>query len=408
MPSSDKPRRAPAGAGHITKRLQKDGRYRGYITVPTLAGEKPKRIYRSGQTPREVQAELDKVRRQLALGELSGRGDETIAHFFDRWLPIHARRISPATEANYRTLHDNHFGPIDPIRLEKLTVAMVDQWLQGLAAKGLSPNTQRICRSLLIRMLRGAEAEGAVLKNVGAFSTPPKISRPDPKAFTADELARLLQGAVGHPYAIALQFLAYTGARRGECLGLIWTDLDLDSDHPSAYLQRSLGRVSIKGESYIELTTMKTSSSRRVIPLAEELAELLRDVRQAQQDWHAEPGREPWTDQHPVVATATCQWLDPADFYHWMVKLGNKVGVPKAHPHRLRHTTATDMLAAGVQLSTISAQLGHSSPSITGAIYARTLPPALQQAAQIRAAMLQQPATLQAATSATGQQDQAV
>jgi len=389
MTNSKKPlRRAPAGAGHITKKLQGDGRFRGYITVPTLAGEKTRRIYRSGQTPKEVQEALNEVRRQLALGELSGRGKETIEHFFERWMPVHARRISPSTEANYRTIYANHFGPISPIQLEKLTVPMVNQWLQGLAIKGLSANTQRICRSLLISMLRGAEGEGAILKNTATFSTPPKVQRPSPKTFTADELSRLRQGARGHPYALALTLLTYTGARRGEVLGLRWQDIDLDQDLPTIYIQHSLSRVSVKGESYIELTDTKTSGSRRVVPVVQELAQLLRDAREAQQRWHAELGHTTWTDTHPVVSSERCGWVDPANFYHWMAQLGNHVGVVNAHPHRLRHTAATDMLAAGVQLTTISAQLGHSSPSITGEIYARTMPPALLEAAQVRAKAL--------------------
>jgi integrase len=65
-----------------------------------------------------------------------------------------------------------------------------------------------------------------------------------------------------------------------------------------------------------------------------------------------------------------------------------KAKIGKWHPHELRHSAATLMLATGTPLQVVSAVLGHSSIRITGDVYGHVLGPQRREAADALAGVL--------------------
>ena len=51
-------------------------------------------------------------------------------------------------------------------------------------------------------------------------------------------------------------------------------------------------------------------------------------------------------------------------------ELAEQIGLPEITFHSLRHTHASQLIASGVDIVTISKRLGHARPSVTLAIYA--------------------------------------
>ena len=95
----------------------------------------------------------------------------------------------------------------------------------------------RYIHTILHAALRDALRWNRVARNVADAATPPSAAAARshrPKAWTAEQLRAFFDYAAESPYLPAWIFLATSGCRRGECLGLRWRDVDLDRARPSS------------------------------------------------------------------------------------------------------------------------------------------------------------------------------
>jgi site-specific recombinase XerD len=72
-----------------------------------------------------------------------------------------------------------------------------------------------------------------------------------------------------------------------------------------------------------------------------------------------------WRDHGLIFASGTGAPLDPENFSRTFAKLCNRAGLGRWHPHELRHSGASLMLAQGTPLHVVSEILGHASITIT-------------------------------------------
>ena len=80
-----------------------------------------------------------------------------------------------------------------------------------------------------------------------------------------------------------------------------------------------------------------------------------------------------WRDYGLIFASETGTPLDPENFSRSFAKLCNKAGLGRWHPHELRHSGASLMLAQGTPLHVVSEILGHASITITKDVYGHLL-----------------------------------
>jgi integrase len=186
-----------------------------------------------------------------------------------------------------------------------------------------------------------------------SIGTPPAEVR---SLFSADESSR---------YHSALVLIAARGMRRGECLALRWADIDQD-----AGVLRIRGTLSRIG-GRLTVTEPKTERSRRVLPLTHVTAALLTAQRRTQVAERLRAGSV-WMDTGHVLTTETGQPVDPRNLYRVVQTTAKHAGLKDVGVHSLRHSAATAMLEAGVNIKAVSDLLGHSSVSITGDIYGHT------------------------------------
>lgn len=116
------------------------------------------------------------------------------------------------------------------------------------------------------------------------------------------------------------------------------------------------------------LKELKTKRSRRTLHLTDSLAPLLRShkARQAAEQLAAGPL---WTDSGLVFTTPTGTPVDPDNFSHYFDRLCRRAGLGHWHPHELRHSAASIMLAQDTPLWVVSEVLGHASLTITKDVY---------------------------------------
>jgi integrase len=179
------------------------------------------------------------------------------------------------------------------------------------------------------------------------------------QALSADEARTLLEASQGGKYEALYALALSTGARRGELLGLKWSDFDLEVGRLS--ITRSLQRI----EKRLQLTEVKTAKSRRTIPLPQYAIRALRAHRARQAQQRLASGSQ-WRDTLGLVFTnRDGGFVEPVGLHRDFHRILDKVKLPAMKFHGLRHASASLMLREGVPLKTIQELLGHSSIAVT-------------------------------------------
>jgi integrase len=202
-------------------------------------------------------------------------------------------------------------------------------------------------------------------------------------SWTADELAAFLAAVASELLSAIWRLSAMTGMRRGEILGLRWTDIELDAARLSV-------RHAVVAVGYEMVESTPKSHRARVIDLDAGTVAQLRAHRQRQDEERAEWGAD-YEDRDLVVAKENGEPIHPHTFSQSFERLIAKAGLRPIRLHDLRHTHATLALKAGVPVKVISERLGHESPAFTLKQYAHVIPGMQAEAAAPVAAMIDGP-----------------
>ena len=149
-----------------------------------------------------------------------------------------------------------------------------------------------------------------------------------------------------------------------ETLGASWEDIDFDR---ATLTVRHALPARRKGEGLV-LTAPKTAGSRRTLHLPAPVVEALRAHRARQGAERLAMGPS-WTDTGLVFTTTIGTPIDPRNFYRSTSALAQRAGLGHWHPHELRHSAASILLAQGVPLEVVSEVLGHASIRMTKDVY---------------------------------------
>lgn len=351
----------------------KDGRWRAALVVTHPDTDETLRRFVSGRTRAEAVRKLDELKKETGDGFASG---ELTGAYLARWIVDVKPRLRPATHREYVRHVTDYFAPLSAIELSKLKPHDVSRVMVKLEAdRGLSGQTIRSARSSLRRALRDAQEAGLVTRNVAALAKPPVLDRPEMRALSGDEVRRLLAETADDPMGPLWAVAVGTGLRRGELLGLRWSDVDQAAG--SLVVKRAMSRDADGGYS---ARNPKTKRSRRTVNLAAAALDGLRRQRVRQAEARLVAGSA-WQDTEGYIFTDPIgRPLDPTTvssrFHDMSVRL--KLD---AHLHTLRHTAATLMLAGGVPMKVVSDALGHSSIAITADVYSHVTPELRREAA---------------------------
>ncbi|PWU46262.1 site-specific integrase [Micromonospora globispora] len=230
----------------------------------------------------------------------------------------------------------------------------------------------RIMRTVLRKALGQAEREGLVPRNIAGPSAAPRVVAKEGRTLTPEQARTLLAEVRGErKEALVTIMLAY-GLRRGEALGLRWDRLDWTAG--TLLVSHSVKRIKERDPARTDRRTclvvseLKTRRSRRTLYLTPQLVELLRRHRARQAEERLAAG-ETWQDHGLVFPSEVGTPLDPDNFSHRLSALCKRAGLGHWHPHELRHSGASLMLAQGTPLHMVSEVLGHTSIAITKDVY---------------------------------------
>ena len=333
----------------------------------------------------EAQAHLTETLAAIHAGLFTEANRITLGEYLlERWLPSRKPALRPSTYDSYLTNIRLHIVPaLGHIRLQQLTVDHLDRFYASQlsdgnrrgARAGLSPKTVRHLHTILHRALRDAVRKNLVVRNVADAADPPKLRRPSEgiRTWTASQLREFLDATSDHPLGVVFLIAATTGMRRGEVLGLRWTDVDLDA-------ARIAVRQTVLAVRYqVIVGSPKTARGNRSIAIDQITVEALRRLRSAHEVDALDAlvfGRPDGRPHHPDYVSQTFE------------RTVARLGLPRIRLHDLRHTHATLGLAAGIPTKVMSDRLGHATTAFTQDVYMHAIPPLEADAAERIAAMI--------------------
>jgi integrase len=373
--------------GHIAK---KGSRY--WIVVDKgrdpATDRRRQQWHGSWATRKEAENALPSIVGRLHDGTYIEPNEGTVAEFLlEEWLPARRSTLAPSTVALYETIIRAYVEPhIGDVPVQGLGPGQLNRTYATLLTSGkrdgspLGAETTSKVHRLLHRALRDAVKWNRIARNPASLADPPKAPRPEHDTWDASQLARFLDHAAQDRLAGLWTLLATTGMRRGEALGLRWSDLDLD-DH----------RVSIRQTlSYVGTTPTfsgpKTRRSRRLVSLPPDTVVLLKAHRRRQAEERLLIGPV-YSELDLVFVHVDGRPLNPATVSRVFLRLGKEAALPHLTLHGLRHSWATLALLEGIPAKVVAEILGHSSTRVTEDTY-QHVTPGMQADATTRVARL--------------------
>ncbi|MFI7018693.1 tyrosine-type recombinase/integrase [Streptomyces sp. NPDC050164] len=348
-------KRNPNGAGTITKR--KDGRFQCAVYVLQPDGTRARK-FAYGKTWAECDAKrrelLDKVDQGVPVPTKSAKLSDWLPYWLDNVIKPR-RKLS--TFDKYEAHVRLYLVPLlGAKRLESLGVADVRRFLVRLE-KETTAATAKESHRVLRSALSSACREELIARNVAKLVEPPRTDKPELHPETLDFLAASRKDPLYAAFVLAIAM----GLRRGEIVGLRWSDLDLDNR--VLYVRHQVQRR--RGVLYDD---DPKSRRRRAVPLPALCIAPLRWHRLRQADARAKAG-ERWQESDYVFATRTGRPVEPRNLYRSFTRVAVSAGLRVIRLHDARHGTATLLTAAGVAPRVVMEILGHSQISITMDVY---------------------------------------
>jgi integrase len=358
-------------SGHIRRRGKASWGIK--FDVPGAEGTRETRYATVRGTKRQAQARLTELLSESARGTLVDPSRETLGQFMDRWDSWASTNLAGKTLERYRGLIAHQIKPqlgatpIQKLRPIHLTEAYARLLREGGVRGGpLAARSVGHVHRLLHRALGHAVTWGIIAQNPAALVAPPRVHAEEIEIIREDEAQIVLNALRGRLlHTIATLALA-TGARRGELLALRYQDVDLDSG--KIRVERSLEQT----KAGLAFKSPKTKHGRRTITVPAAVVSMLRAHRLAHQEQWLGLGLGRLAPTDLLFTSADGAPLKPnAVTNEWLratVAAGRQIGL-----HALRHTHASSLIHAHVDIVTVSRRLGHASPEITLRVYAHLL-----------------------------------
>nr|WSW45378.1 site-specific integrase [Streptomyces sp. NBC_01001] len=352
-------KRNPNGAGTITKR--KDGRYQAAVYVLQPDGTRARK-FAYGKT----WAECDAKRRDLLAKVDQGIPVPTRSAKLSEWLPYWLDNIvKPRRKLSTYDKYEMHvrlylLPMLGNKQLESLGVTDVRRFLLQLEKKTTAATAKESHR-VLRTSLTAACREELITRNVATLVEPPRAQSRELSPWSLDETLDFLAAARRDPLYAAFVLAIAMGLRRGELVGLRWSDIDLDKR--VLYVRQQTQRR--RGVLYDD---DPKGRRRRAVPLPAMCIAPLRWHRIRQAAARTSAGGK-WEITDHVFTTRTGRPVEPRNVYRSFTRVAQGAGLRVIRLHDARHGCATLLTAAGVAPRVVMEILGHSQISITMDVY---------------------------------------
>ncbi len=339
-----------------------------YVVVWKHRGRQHKATFRTLAEAREAKGKRD-------AGDRRPVARATFGDYFAEWIESYAGRTARGLSETSRSLYrraigDDALGRWRSWKLAEVEPIDVRSLYGELRGKGASTSRLRMLRAALSAMYATAVEDGLVTLNpiAGVRIPPSRVEQngedaPQAKALTRSELALVL-AAVPADRRLFFEFLAHTGLRVSEAIGLTWQHIELGA-RP---------RVKVREQLYNgQRRRLKSRDGRRDVPLSPRMAEQLRALRR---DTFQGGDSAVFTVENGRTA------INRSNLSSRVLKpTVRNLGLPWVSFKTFRHTCASLLFDEGRNVRQVAEWLGHADPAFTLRTYVHLLDDGLGDAA---------------------------
>ena len=277
--------------------------------------------------------------------------------------------VQPSTKqrtyTRYKEIVEKHINPrLGELDLAEITPYVLQCYVTELlkcgnlrTGKGLSANSVNSIITVIQNTLKTAYSLEMVSEYVGEKIKRPRASEKKVECFSMSEQKKIEEYILNNENTrfFGVLLCLYTGLRIGELLALEWSDIDMSKGELRVNKTCHYGKD--ENGVFGRITDIpKTQSSVRTIPIPKQLIPHLREVKKKSLSTH-------------IVANGS-NLISIRSYQRSFSTLLKKINIPHRGFHSLRHTFATRMCEAGVNIKVIQDTLGHADVSTTLNIYA--------------------------------------
>ena len=353
------------GQGTVAPRRNKAGKTIGYVGA--FFGPDGKRHWVSAKTKTECWHKVRTAMADADRGILPGPANLTVGGYLTSWLADSVEgTVSRATYDGYKRDVNHHIIPaLGRRKLKELTPGDIRRLYRRMAQSGLKDRSIAYVHTTLRKSLKAAVIDRFINHNptdgVKPIKTPAGATK-ESKALEPNQVRTLLNAASESRFEALYVVAIHTGLRRGELLGLKWTDADLEA-----------GALTVRRSLDVDGTfkAPKNRSARRTLRLTPRALEALKAHKARQNEERLQAGSR-WQDQGLVFPNTLGRPANAGNLYRREFQpLLERAGLADKGftIHSLRHTFATTLAAKGVNPATAQKMLGHSDIRMTLVVY---------------------------------------
>lgn len=355
--------------GSVRKRGDK---WSYYFTIGVVDGKRKINEKGGFRTKKEAQTALrDALRLFETENFIAEETTYTLSEFIKYWFDTVAiTYLKYETLTLYHNVNKNHISnEIGLIKINKITPMMLqDYFLKKQEHFNCNSNggTVKVIKNILNNVFKLALKQNIIKINPMTqveFKNKKETLKKELKVIPRNELIKIEEAIKGTRYFIPYIIALHTGARRGEILGLTWEDIDFENNrmniNKALQYQKGVGLV---------LVGTKTKSSVRNFKMTSRLIQELKLHYlefQATKDYY---GNMYYQEQNFICCNQDGTPIHPTRFSTFFINLFKRLGYNYSF-HDLRHTHATMLHEAGVNLKVIQERLGHGDIKTTMNIY---------------------------------------
>ncbi|AUW94949.1 hypothetical protein BXT84_14115 [Sulfobacillus thermotolerans] len=327
---------------------------------------------------------LENIMREIDSGKHTKKAQKmTVEQWLEQWLDakkngIYGKSIKDKTLVTYQQRIQYICKFLGQHTVQDLTTQDVQKFVNNaMRDNTISLRTKQYTFRVLKMSLNDAEAWEIIGRNPAAKLKIGQNASPKRIPLNIEQLQQVMTQLQHEQYGLPLEFIAVTGVRVGECLGLTWDCIDFEKGNVE--IKQQLTEI---GNKIILEQTTKTASSQRFVALPTTFVAKLKAHRRTQLQMRLKNPSDAWQNDF-VFATQNGTPISPNNLRRTFRRVLKKCGLPPYHVHDLRHTYATLLYDTTKNIKLVSEMLGHTSTQITIDTYTHTTDHAKEEIAHI-------------------------
>lgn len=361
--------------------------FKVYLGTDPLTGKRIDTTRRGFSSAREAKQALTQLKAEFDAGKFKTRTqDMTLGELFEKWWAVYEPSVKISTSNNRYLAYSKHFKKYDDLKLSKLNTLWAQDVVNELAREFKSYKALLSVLRLIINY--GIRLE-LIEKDPFALVVYPKPLEKSTKVhsiennfYSKDELKLFLDRAKKLPNPVYYPFfrlLAYSGIRAGEISALNWSDIDFNEHTLS--VTKTVSRGLRKNSNFI--TKPKTKKSNRTIFIDDETLQVLKTWKTTQAKMLLAKGINALSDSQLIFPKRDNQIAGTTSANSRLRVLYNRnPDLRRISIHGFRHTHATLLLEAGLNIKDVQERLGHKNVQVTLDIYSHVTQQKKQKTAE--------------------------